>query len=385
MKVLLVTPYSPLASHDHAANDLAPFLVRALSQVTDLHVYAAGQQHGALQTWRVEDVTYYAGSPVKLRQVDRFERYPYAARASWSRRSTREAVAIAEALSPDILHAEYSQAAEPLLRAHHVAPTSLTLHDLPGEAAVRPRDELSAARYAMQRLERAKTMRLREAIFEQTDALFVFNERDKAKAARARGPVRVAPVGVTPPDQSWIGDRSHTAAFGGAMWRLENEVTAVYLAREVMPLVRAQIPDAQLRIFGARPGPQVRALESHPEVTVVGEVDDYDAEFRHAAITLAPAMVDAGVLMKALRAMAMGCPVVLNEASAGPIVGLESGAHALVGASAAEIARHVVELMNNREYAGTLGRAARDLVRRHFSWERTVEVYLAAWQQLLRG
>lgn len=380
----MLTPYSPLLAHDHAANDIALPLVNALARSTDLHVYAPGQENGALRAWCVDGVTYHAGSPVRHRQLDRFERYPYAARSSWSRESTRESTAIAKLINPDILHAEYSQTAEPLLRTGQLTPTSITLHDLPGEVALRPREELSALRYWLQRLERAKTVRLRDAILERIDALFVFSERDKAKAARPRGAVEVAPVGVSSPADGWVGDRRHTVAFGGAMWRLENEVTAVHLARDVMPLVRAQIPDSELRIFGARPGPEVRALESHAGVTVVGEVDDYDAEFRHAAVTLAPAMVDAGILMKAVRAMAMGCPVVLNPASADPIVGLNNGEHALIGDGPGEIARHVVELMNNREYAGSLGQSAKGLVRAHFSWQRTVEVYLRVWDQLLR-
>ncbi|MBB3607011.1 glycosyltransferase involved in cell wall biosynthesis [Mycolicibacterium sp. BK556] len=383
MKVLLLTPYSPLLTHDHAANDIALPLVTALAKLVDLHVYAPGQHHGTLTTWRVDGVTYYSGSPVRLRQIDRFDTYPYAARGSWSRRSTSESTAIAKLIKPDILHAEYSQTAEPLLRSVGPAPTSIMLHDLPGEVAVRPRDDLSALRYWLQRLERAKTLRLRDAILERIDALFVFSERDKAKAARSRGAVDVAPVGVSVPAEGWAGNRAHTAAFGGALWRLENEVTAVYLAREVMPLVRAQIPDAELRIFGARPSPDVRALGSYPGVTVVGEVEDYDAEFRNAAVTLAPTMVDAGILMKAIRAMAMGCPVVLNPASAGPIAGLNDGEHALVGDSPADIARHVVTLINSREYAGNLGRSARGLVQAHFSWQRTVEVYLTMWRRLL--
>jgi glycosyltransferase involved in cell wall biosynthesis len=380
----MVTPYSPLLPHDHAANDIALPLVNALAQFTDLHVYAPGQQNGALTTWRADGVTYYAGSPVRHRQIDRFERYPYAARGSWSRESTRESTAIAKLINPDILHAEYAQTAEPLLRAGELTPTSITLHDLPGEVALRPRGELSTLRYWSQRLERAKTVRLRNAIMNQIDALFVFNERDKGKAARPRGFVEVAPIGVSPPADGWVGDRRNTVAFGGAMWRLENEVTAVHLARGVMPLVREQIPDAELRIFGARPGPEVCALGATPGVTVVGEVDDYDAEFCHAAVTLATTMVDAGILMKAVRAMAMGCPVVLNSASAGPIVRLRNGEHALVGDSPSELAGHVVELMRDRERAGDLGRAAKDLVCSQFSWERTVEVYLRAWGQLLR-
>jgi glycosyltransferase involved in cell wall biosynthesis len=150
-----------------------------------------------------------------------------------------------------------------------------------------------------------------------------------------------------------------------------------------MPLVRQSVPDAELRIFGARPTAAVRALDTEPGVTIVGEVDDYDDEFRRAGVSLAPAMVDAGLLMKAIRAMAMGCPVVLNSASAGPIVGLTPGMHALVGDSTGELATRVVELMQDSAKARKLGEAGKGLVRAHFSWDRTAAVYRDAFNRLL--
>jgi hypothetical protein len=379
----MLTPYSPLLTHDHAANDIALPLVTALSQYIDLHVYAPDQRNGTLQTWRVDGVTYHAGSPIpQLRRSDRIQRYPYAARASWSRTATKEAIAVAKRICPDILHAEYEQTADPLLRADRSVPTSITLHDLPGEVAVRRSKDVSTLRHWLQLLEQAKTARLKNLIVGQIDALFVRSERDKGKVPGATGIVEIAPVGLNPPAIGWIGDQPHTAVFGGAMWRLENETTALYLAREVMPIVREQIPDAELRIFGSRPSATVRALATDPGVTVIGEVEDYDDEFRHAGVTLAPAMVDAGLLMKAIRSMAMGCPVVLNSASAYPIVGLMNREHALVADGAAELAAHVVELMRDQAQARKLGEAARELVRTHFSWERTVDVYLRTWEKL---
>jgi glycosyltransferase involved in cell wall biosynthesis len=383
-KVLMLTPYSPLLHHDHAANDIALPLVEALAPLMDLHVYAPGQQNGALTSWQTDGVTYYAGSPVHLTQLDRFGSYPYAARGSWSRRSTKEAIAVANKVRPDILHAEYVQAAEPLLRSAQPAPTSITLHDLPGEVAVQPRADLSRLRYWLQQLERRKTQRTKDAIVRKIDALCVRSERDRGKVTGAHGIVEIAPVGLNPPAVGWLGDRPHVAAFGGAMWRSENELTAIYLAREVMPLVRQRVPDAELRIFGARPTAAVRALDSEPGITVLGEVADYDDEFRRAGVTLAPAMVEAGLLMKAIRAMAMGCPVVLNSASAGPIVGLRDGVHGLVGDSSLELAARVVELMQDGTHGHELGQAARSLVLPHFSWQRTVDVYRGVFDQLLR-
>lgn len=379
----MLTPYSPLAEHDHAANDIALPLVRALAPHMDLHVYAPAQGNGNLDSWAQDGVTYHAGSPVRQRRLDRIGLYPYASRGSWSRKSTEEALKIARALGPDILHAEYDQAAEPLLRFGQSARTSLTLHDLPGEVAVPSRADMSFRRYWQQRLEGVKTARVSRQIVSSIDALFVRSERDRAKVAQAEGIVEIAPVGLNSPEIGWLGDRPHVVAFGGAMWRSENELTAIYLARKVMPLVRDRVPDAELRIFGARPTTAVCELGDEYGITVVGEVADYDDEFRRAGVTLAPAMVEAGLLMKAIRAMAMGCPVVLNSASASPIVGLERGVHALVGDTSDELASHVVDLMLDRPRGQQMGHSAMNLVRPHFSWQRTVEVYCDVFAQLL--
>lgn len=385
MKVLLLTPYSPLIHHDHAANDLASPLVQALAPLMDLHVYAPSQQNGLLRSWQVEGVTYHAGSPVKRTQLERVGRYPFAARGSWSRQSTREAAALVQWLQPDILHAEYAQAFEPLQLCAGRTRTSITLHDLPGEIVIQPRSEMSYIRRWLQQLERAKFERMKNDMKCNIDGLIVFSERDRDKISSSRGIVEVASVGLNPTTGRWQGDRRHVAVFGGALWRSENEATAIYLAREVIPLVRQHLPDAELRIFGARPTAAVKELDADAGVTVVGEVDDYDDELQRASVTLAPAMVDAGILMKAIRAMAMGCPVVLNSASASPIAGLDPGVHALVGDNPSELAAHIVLLMQDREQARRLGQASMGLVRERFSWERTVEVYCRVFDQLLRA
>jgi glycosyltransferase involved in cell wall biosynthesis len=287
---------------------------------------------------------------------------------------------------PDIVHAEYFQTAEPLVRSTKLARTTITLHDPPGELGVKRRTDLSVVQYWLQQLERVKTQHARNAIMNKVDGLFVYSERDRNKLLGARGTVQIAPGGgPKPPDVGWLGDRPHVVAFGGAMWRLENEDTAIYIAREVMPLVRQVVPDAQLRIFGSRPTAAVRALDSEPGITVVGEVVDFDDEFRRASVTLTPVMAEAGRLTKAIRAMAMGCPVVLNSASARPIVGLTNGVHALVGDSPDELAAHVVELMQDNGRARQLGQAGMGLVRAYFSWERTVEIYRGVFEQLLEA
>ncbi|WP_328351385.1 glycosyltransferase family 4 protein [Mycobacterium sp. NBC_00419] len=364
-------------------------MVRALADFSDLHVYAPDQENGALGQWDVDGVTYYAGSPVRRTQLSRIGTYPYAGRGSWSRHSTREALSIAERLRPDIIHSEYNQTAEALLRARvnrltAMSRTTITLHDLSwGGVFGPPPPGSNPVRRWLHDLERVKSRHTRNAIEKHVDAIFVYSERDRAKIPDASGIVEVVPVGVARPAQGWLGDRRHTAAFGGALWRSENEAAAEYLALEVMPLVRERLPDATLRIFGARPTNRVTALGSEAGVTVVGPVADYEEEFRRASVTLAPSMFDAGVFLKAIRPMAMGCPVVLNPASAIPIQGLENGVHALVGHRPAEFAECVVQAMRNPDDARRLGSAAKDLVQQHYSWQRAADRYLSVFNRTL--
>ncbi|MHA3024401.1 glycosyltransferase [Mycobacterium sp. BMJ-28] len=385
MRVLLLTPFSPLVAHDHAGNDLALPLVTSLAPFMDLHVYAPGQQLGHARSWQVDGVTYHQGATIQRSRLERLRTYPYAARASWSRKSTEEAAALIRALRPDIAHGEYWQCAEPLLQSGARTRTSITLHDVPGEVdlSVLP-DSSRLARY-LHRYENWKTIRVRRRILSELDAVFTLSELDGAKVAEARGVVTVASVGVEVSGDPWRGDRQHVVAFGGAMWRLENQAAAEYLARRVLPLVRCTVADAELRIFGARPNADVRALSSEPGVTVVGEVEDYDDEFRRAGVTVAPAMVNAGVLMKAIRPMAMGCPVVLNGASARQIAGLVPGQHALVGGGPEELAAHISTLMQDRSRAHSLGQSASALVLDAYSWSRTAAVYKGVFEKLAVG
>ncbi|MEN4448216.1 glycosyltransferase [Mycobacterium sp. SM3041] len=245
-----------------------------------------------------------------------------------------------------------------------------------------PRSGQSIYRRCLDYHELTKTRRIVNALTTEIDSIVVFSETDMHKVQNARGTVNIIPPGLDAPTTTWSRGHSHLAVFGGAMWRLENEATAIYLAQQVMPLVRKSVPDAELRIFGARPSQAVRALGRQPGITITGEVADYDAEFRHAQVALAPSMVEAGILIKSLRAMAMGCPVVLNRASARPLTGLQPGTQALVGDSPSEIAEHIVGLMLDGARAQRIGNSARSFVSANYGWDRSATAYLAAFEKL---
>jgi sugar transferase (PEP-CTERM/EpsH1 system associated) len=102
-----------------------------------------------------------------------------------------------------------------------------------------------------------------------------------------------------------------TVVFCGVMNYAPNEQGAIWLAREVWPLVRAARPDARLTIVGALPTASVIALGKDEGVTVTGAVDDVKPYLWDAAVAAAPLWTARGVQNKVLEAVAAGLPCVV--------------------------------------------------------------------------
>jgi polysaccharide biosynthesis protein PslH len=104
---------------------------------------------------------------------------------------------------------------------------------------------------------------------------------------------------------------SQTVVFCGVMNYAPNEEGALWIAREVWPLVKQQQPTASLMLVGASPTAAVRALAMiDPSITVTGTVPDVRPFLWSAAVAAAPLQTARGVQNKVLEALAAGVPVV---------------------------------------------------------------------------
>ncbi len=107
--------------------------------------------------------------------------------------------------------------------------------------------------------------------------------------------------------------RQKTVVFCGVMNYPPNEEAAVWLARDIWPLVRQSHPDAGLVIVGSEPSPIVRKLaDARSNVTVTGSVPDVRPFLWSGAIAVAPLQTARGVQNKVLEAVAAGLPVVVT-------------------------------------------------------------------------
>jgi len=156
--------------------------------------------------------------------------------------------------------------------------------------------------------------------------------------------------------------------FTGAMDYWPNVDAVKWFAQNVLPRVRAAVPNARFYIVGSRPAPEVLALaaqSSDAAIVVTGTVPDVRPYVAHCVAAVAPLRIARGIQNKVLEAMAMGRPVVSSKQA---FEGIDAtpGRELIVADSPEEYADSVIALLRNPDPA--MGQAARDSVERRYSW-----------------
>ena len=154
----------------------------------------------------------------------------------------------------------------------------------------------------------------------------------------------------------------------GHMGVFHNVDAATFLSDDILPRVRAEIPRARLKIVGAAPKPQVRALASNPGVEVTGFVPDLNTALNQSAVFVAPLRFAAGVQNKVLEAMAAGRPVVTtNLVNQG--LGAQPGRDLLTADTSEDLAAAILHLLRDDTLRDQIGLAAQQFVRDHYRWD----------------
>jgi polysaccharide biosynthesis protein PslH len=212
------------------------------------------------------------------------------------------------------------------------------------------------------------------------DSSSLVSTTDRA-AAPGLAAAAVLPNGVDP-DAFGYSDpatRPPRLLFFGNLGYFHNVEPARFVASDVVPRVREQVPEAVLRIAGARPAPAVRRLDRLAGVEVVGPVPDMARELHGAAVAVVPMFSGTGMKNKVIEAFCAGTPVVTNAAGAAGLPDAEPGRHYLRAEGAREIADACVRLLSAPAERCRLAVNARALVERRFTWDATVDALLALY------
>lgn len=187
---------------------------------------------------------------------------------------------------------------------------------------------------------------------------------------RLEDKVTVLPNGV---DLDYFGMNGSNRAkdrivFTGKMSYHANITAALYLVKEIMPLVWAQKPDVDVYIVGKDPTAALQALGADERVTVTGEVPDIREFLQQATISVAPMPYGAGIQNKVLEAMACGAPVVASPQAVSAL-SIEPERDCLVADGAEAFAHAIFELLESPARRESLRSAGRLYVETHHAWD----------------
>jgi glycosyltransferase involved in cell wall biosynthesis len=221
-------------------------------------------------------------------------------------------------------------------------------------------------------LERPRIERYERWVATHFDETWLISEHDRSVLAKncPDANIQVVRNGVDtkslyPTDKSEISNR---LILVGHMGVFHNVDAAIFLARHILPIVCAEIPDTHLQIVGTAPNAKVRALVSIPNVEVTGYVPDLNEALNQSAAFVAPLRFAAGVQNKVLEAMAAGCPVITT-----PLVnqgiGAQHGRELLIAEGAQETANTIIHLLRDEKLRTELGKSARIFVQKHYNWD----------------
>jgi glycosyltransferase involved in cell wall biosynthesis len=147
-----------------------------------------------------------------------------------------------------------------------------------------------------------------------------------------------------------------------------NAAAARFLAREVLPAVRARIPDAVLAIVGRDPPPDLLALNGTPGIEVTGRVPDVKPYLLRASLLAVPLDAGGGTRLKILEAFAAGLPVVSTAVGAEGI-DAEPGKHYVLAERPA-FANAIASLLADSASATRMAERARELAVAVYDWSR---------------
>ena len=122
----------------------------------------------------------------------------------------------------------------------------------------------------------------------------------------------------------------------------------MYLKEDIWPLIRKQLPDAELHIYGAYPSPKVTQLHQPKEGFLIkGRAESAQEVMLNAKVCLAPLRFGAGLKGKLIDAMECGTPSVTTSVGA-EAMHAELGWGGLIADDKQEFANGAVNLYTDK-------------------------------------
>ena len=170
----------------------------------------------------------------------------------------------------------------------------------------------------------------------------------------------------------------------GTMFWPPNSNGVLWFAREVLPLVHKELPEATFTVIGKNPPAEVEALMVDPRIVVTGYVADIDPYLARTDAFVVPLHAGSGMRVKILDAWAWGLPVVSTPIGAEGIE-IRDAENILLAADAGTFAKATLQILTDTEMNLRLRRQGREWVKARYSWQSVYAQVDDVYAHLLSG
>ena len=196
---------------------------------------------------------------------------------------------------------------------------------------------------------------------------------------------RVIPLGVDTENIAALPTATnHKILFVGYFAHAPNIEAALWFVRRVLPLVRKEVPEAEVDLVGRRAPPAVEALAKEPGVNLRGYVENLAECMADSALSVAPLREGAGLRSKVLEAFAYGRTMVVTPVAAAGI-DAQDGEHFRIAADERSFADAIIELLRDRDRRQRMEQAARALVEQRYTKEMLARSYEVVYREMIHG
>ena len=173
------------------------------------------------------------------------------------------------------------------------------------------------------KIQAERLLQFERTVCQRATRVIAVSEADASSLSELCGISNVSPIptGVDatyfarPPAPAQTDDSG--LVFVGSMDWIPNIEGILWFTREVLPLVRRQIPRCTLTIAGSRPTSSIRKLATdYPFVRVTGTVDDIRPYLWEGGVSIVPVRIGSGTRLKIFESMAAEIPVVSTTVGA---------------------------------------------------------------------
>ncbi len=293
----------------------------------------------------------------------------------YSAKAHKKIRALVEEYRPDLLFAQLSRTALYLMDFPHKK--ILDYQDAFSYGLKRRADKSKGPLKLLFNLEHKRMAAFEKEIFDRFDHKIIISEQDRNLIPhQAKKEIVVVRNGV---DMDYFvplaREKKHDIVFTGNMNYPPNVDAALFLAREIMPLVWKQKPDTRLLLAGASPHAKVRSLENK-QIKVSGWMDDIREAYAGAEVFIAPMRMGTGLQNKLLEAMAMKIPCVTTPLANAALNAREKE-EILTGTSAGELANALLSLLEHPTQRQQMAERAFAFVKKNHHWNQATHRMMA--------